>query len=159
MVKLRPVALFILNQVKFKRLIKGLSVTDLSIYLGVSEAYINAIESRTNTSQYTYKDLIKIIEILDCNITDFYPPEQLLLKHDGEHVFKEIISLSKEEDTLSIIKGLIERKYFQNKISLLTLVKYLNIKSKSQEAVVLNVLNKLVEEKDLNFSEGFYTSK
>lgn len=112
MIKLPFFAVYIINQVKLRRLIKGYSARKLSEAIGLESQLVSKYESETNKNYYSHQVLIKIADVLGCSVRDFYPPDEILLENDGEYITKTIISLSNLEDVKKVLTGLIDDAYF-----------------------------------------------
>ncbi|MGA6119332.1 helix-turn-helix domain-containing protein [Sphingobacterium anhuiense] len=136
MIKLPFFAVYIINQVKLRRLIKGYSARKLSEDIGLESQLVSKYENETNKNLYSPQILIKIARILGCSVRDFYPSDEVLMQNDGEHVNKIIISLSNLEDVKKIIAGLVDDGYFSKSRTFEKITKYLHIDGKPESAVV-----------------------
>jgi len=65
--------IFVIEQVKDKRLEKNMSQADLAFELGVSVGFIGKVESPKYTSHYNIKHLNELAKILKCSPQDFLP--------------------------------------------------------------------------------------
>ena len=85
------------RRVKFLRMEKGISQTDMAEAIGLSQTNLSNMESgRTAT---TIQNLFKMREVLDCKMSDFF------VDFDGETVAKEEAKKAIElEDALQILK-------------------------------------------------------
>ena len=85
------------RRVKFLRMEKGISQTDMAEKIGLSQTNLSNMESgRTAT---TIQSLFKMREILGCNMRDFF------VDFDSEVVEKEEVKKAIElEDALQILK-------------------------------------------------------
>src|SRR5690606_38168644 len=155
MIKISFSALYIINQIKFRRLILGISARQLSIKLSLVPTYIGKIESLNQDFKYTVEMLVKVAEILGCTVQDFYPPDEMLLRLDSDQVFKEVISLSKESDAITVIRGLIKNNYFKVNISLSELGEHLHLVTNNEKEAVAKALNALTKNKEIKFENGF----
>ncbi|HCN83662.1 MAG TPA: transcriptional regulator [Sphingobacteriaceae bacterium] len=69
--------LYIIDQVRAKRLAANLSQLDLAFALGVSLGFIGHIESPRYTAKYNIEHINKLAEIFDCSVKDFFPDRSL----------------------------------------------------------------------------------
>ena len=76
-VKKSPLALFISNQVKKRRLEKGWSQAVLAVKLEVSDAFIGQTELPHYRTKYNLEHLYKLAIIFHCKVQDFLPEEVL----------------------------------------------------------------------------------
>ena len=85
------------RRVKFLRIEKGISQTDMAEAIGLSQTNLSNMESgRTAT---TIQNLFKMREVLGCKMSDFF------VDFDGEAVAKEEAKKAIElEDALQILK-------------------------------------------------------
>ena len=85
------------RRVKFLRMEKGISQTDMAEAIGLSQTNLSNMESgRTAT---TIQNLFKMREVLGCKMSDFF------IDFDGEAVAKEEAKKAIElEDALQILK-------------------------------------------------------
>ena len=156
MIKLSFTAVFIINRVKFKRIVNGYSARDLSEKIGQESQYISKVESMLSKSQYPHQILIKIAEVLECSPRDFYPSDEVLQNNSGELVEKEIISLSNLDDTIMILLAMQSDGYFSKERSTEDLLRYLYILGKPEANVVKEALSTLVRESKLKkLSDNF----
>ena len=156
MIKLSFTAVFIINQVKFKRIVNGYSARDLSEKISQESQYISKVESMANKGQYTHQILIKIAEVLECSPRDFYPSDEVLNNNSGELVEKKIISLSSLDDTIMILLAMQSDGYFSKERSTEDLLRYLYILGKPEANVVKVALSTLVRESKLKkLSDNF----
>lgn len=149
MIKLSFTAVFIINQVKFKRIVNGYSARDLSEKISQESQYISKVESMTSKGQYTHQILIKIAEVLECSPRDFYPSDEVLQNNSGELVEKKVISLSNLDDTIMILLAMQSDGYFSKERSTEDLLRYLYILGKPDASVVKEALSRLVDESKL----------
>ncbi len=156
MMTLPFVAIYIINQVKLRRLIAGIPAEKLSELIGMSDAYISGIESMATKNQYPLDVLTKIAKVLKCEVRDFYPPDELLLKNDGSNVLKDIISLADIEGASNVINGMIEFGYFKKPKSFANIAKHLQIYGKPEAPIVEQALNNFVANGKLTLTNGSY---
>ena len=161
MVKLPYSAVYIINQVKLRRLILGISARSLAKELGLVPQYISKIESMKQVYQYPLEMLAKIAKILGCEVRDFYPPDELLLKNDGSNVLKEIISLADIEVASKVIEGMTGIGYFDGsrldeETTSSGVAKYLDVLGKKEAPVVQQALNNFVANGKLTLTNGSY---
>jgi transcriptional regulator with XRE-family HTH domain len=69
--------LYVINQVREKRVEKNLSQADLAYELGMSVGFIGKAESRKYSSHYNVKHLNSLAKILKCSPQDFLPKKPI----------------------------------------------------------------------------------
>jgi transcriptional regulator with XRE-family HTH domain len=149
MIKLPFTAVFIINRVKFVRILRGFNAEELSVKIEMSDSYISSVENLLNKHQYTHQILIKIAEVLECSPRDFYPSDEVLQNNSGELVEKKVISLSNLGDTIMILLAMQSDGYFSKERSTEDLLRYLYILGKPEANVVKEALSRLVDESKL----------
>jgi len=149
MIKLSFTAVFIINQVKFKRIVNGYSARDLSEKISQESQYISKVESMAGKGQYPHQILIKIAAILECSARDFYPSDEVLQNNSGELVEKKIISLSNLDDTIEILLAMVSNEYFSKERSIEDILRYFYILGKPEGDVTKEALSRLVKESKL----------
>lgn len=161
MVTLSFTAVFIINQVKLRRLILGISARELARLIEMSDSYVSSIESMVTRNQFTINELGKIALVLKCEVRDFYPPDEILTKNDGSNVLKEIISLADIETATEVIDGMIGIGYFDGsrldeETTSSGVVKYLDVLGKKEDPFVQQALDNAVESGKLTLTNGSY---
>jgi transcriptional regulator with XRE-family HTH domain len=68
---------YVIEQVKAKRLERGLSQADLANELGIAVGFIGKVESLKYPSHYNIKHLNDLARILKCSPQDFLPKKAL----------------------------------------------------------------------------------
>jgi len=149
MIKLSFTAVFIINQVKFKRIVNGYSARDLSEKISQESQYISKVESMAGKGQYPHQILIKIATILECSPRDFYPSDEVLQNNSGELVEKKVISLSNLDDAIKILLAMKLDGYFSEERSTEVILRYFHILGKPEANVVKEALSRLVKESKL----------
>ena len=69
--------IFVIEQVKIKRLGKNMSQADLAFELGVSVGFIGKVESPNYPSHYNIRHLNQLAKILKCSPQDFLPKKPI----------------------------------------------------------------------------------
>lgn len=64
---------YVIDQVKKKRIAKGISQLDLANELDMSTGFIGMVESKNYPSHYNIQHLNKLAVILECSCKDFFP--------------------------------------------------------------------------------------
>lgn len=159
MVQLSFTATYIINEIKFLRLVLGISAEKLSTDISMSDSYISSVESMANKSQYPYEILVKIAKVLGCTVRDFYPPDEILLENDGEYITKTIISLSNLEDVKKVLTGLIDDGYFSKSRTFEKITKYLHIDGKPESMVVKQGLDWAIENSLLAMNDDSFLKR
>lgn len=68
---------YVVQQVREKRIEKGLSQYDLAIQLDIDKSFISMIESGKYNKKYNVSQLNEIARILKCSPKDFQPEKPL----------------------------------------------------------------------------------
>lgn len=68
---------YVIQQVREKRLEKGVSQYDLAIQLDINKSFISMIESGKYNKRYNVAQLNEIAKILGCSPKDFQPEKPL----------------------------------------------------------------------------------
>lgn len=138
MKKTTYLSLYIINQVRLKRLVQGISSRALSEMLGHSSGYIGMVESVATLTQYPTHEWPKLASALNCDINDLLPAEQS--SSTGELIEKKVLSLSNEADVKKVIAALKEHGFFDEEKSLEDVVKHLNVQDEGQIKIFGRVL-------------------
>jgi len=155
MEKIAPFSLFVINRVKFRRLIIGKSTRELSEDLEHSTGYVGMAESPSSTSQYPPHEYPGLAAALGWTVKDLIPPDDWPIG-DGTKVEKQVLSLSNRKDMRLVIDGLIDYGFFDKPKSLTDIAKHLYIEGKPEEKVLERVLEEVVKEGKL-VAEGTQT--
>lgn len=110
MEKINRVSLYIINVIKFLRLVLGKSAIQLSYDINKSENYVTNIESTDTVNKYNSADFSTIAEEIKCKIHDFIPS-------DDWDVSKSHIKVDKVVDSLKdplFAKRVIQAIYARN---------------------------------------------
>lgn len=154
MKKITPFSLFIINQVRLRRLILGISARYLSLLLKHVEAYVSNIESSNNENRYPPHEWPKIAEALNCTVHDLLPAGQT--ESTGELIDKVVINLSCENDMILVLDGLIAHGFFAQPRTSAEVAKYLFIEKTEQLSVLEHTLMVLITTERLKFGQdGF----
>lgn len=68
---------YVVQQVREKRIEKGLSQYDLAIQLDIDKSFISMVESGKYNKKYNVSQLNEIARILKCSPKDFQPEKPL----------------------------------------------------------------------------------
>ncbi|MBE9598589.1 hypothetical protein [Pedobacter sp. MC2016-24] len=142
-------SLSIINQVKLRRLILGLSASQLSLLLEHAEAYVSHVESTLSQGQYPPHEYPKLAEALKCTVHDLLPRDDMEQQSPGELVDKVVLSLSNQVDLKKVIDGLIAYGFFDRPKTMDDVVEHLFIKKKEQVELLFEVLEGVVKEGSL----------
>lgn len=138
MIKISPLSLYIVNQVKLKRLVLGYSAEHLSFILKLSHGYVISVEDPEIQAQYPTHQWPKLAVALGCDINVLLPPGKST--STGELIEKKVLSLSNEADARKVIAALKEHGFFKEEKSLEEVVKHLNVQDEGQIKVLRKVL-------------------
>ncbi|SKC06500.1 hypothetical protein SAMN05660841_03967 [Sphingobacterium nematocida] len=158
MVKLSRSAIFTINMVKLRRLVKGRSARGLSAAVSSDPNLISGFESMVIKSQYPHHVLSAIANELNDDIRLYYPPDEDLLEDDGSRFVKEIISLSNIDDCTLVINEMINADCFINGMSADDTSKYLHEYGKPNSLIIEQALKAAEKANKLNLQNGKYFS-
>jgi transcriptional regulator with XRE-family HTH domain len=149
MKQITQLSLFIINQVRFRRVVLGISAEKLAELLGQPTSYVRMIERSTNQDQYQPAEYPKLAEALTCTIHDLLPPDDALQKSNSGLVSKKVLSLSKQAGLQLVIKGMMAHGFFDRPKTMDDVAKHLFITEKEQLDVLFDVLDGFVKEGSL----------
>ncbi|ERJ61316.1 hypothetical protein [Sphingobacterium paucimobilis] len=158
MVKLTTSAIFTINMVKLRRLVKGRSARDLSASVSSDPNLISGFESMVIKSQYPHHVLSSIANELNDDIRLYYPPDEDLLEDDGSRFVKEIISLSNIDDCTLVINGMIDAGCFIDGKSKDDTAIYLFEQGKPNALIIEQALKIAEKANKLSLRDGKYFS-
>lgn len=139
-------SLYIINQVRLRRFILGISARQLSFLLEHSEAYISTVESGVSQSQYPPHEYPKLAESLRCSVHDLLPTDEMEFNSTGKLVEKKVLNLDNQQDLTRVIEGLIAYGYFDQPKTAEEIAKYLFIERKGQVQLLTSVMEKVVND-------------
>lgn len=145
MVKITALSLHIINQVKLKRLIIGLSAKGLSKILEHRHNYIFTIENSSREATYPPHEYPKLAASLRCTVHDLLPPDEMGLNSTGKLVKKMVLNLDNQEDLTQVIEGLIAYGYFDQPKTVEDIAKHL-IEKKVQVQLLTSVMETVVND-------------
>ncbi len=156
MEKITPLALYIINCSKKRRLILGISAKAFGRIIGKSEEYVQNIESNRK-GHYSHVDFPTMAAALDWELHDLLPPDHSSYS-DGTLVDKVVFSLTNPPDAEEVIVGMKEIGYFKKKKSLKDIFEYLYLTQDMIEKrqIISDVLEKLTSNSVLKLQDGDY---
>lgn len=140
-------SLYILNAIKFKRLVLGKSAYQLSFDIDKSESYVSNIENPGSPNQYNSADYPLIAKALGCEISDITPPDDWEVSNSHEKVDKIVVSLTDPAFALEVINGIHTSPKADVLKDIGSLLKHLALNSKypKEIAVVTKVWEKFMK--------------
>jgi len=156
MAKITLLSLYIINRVKFRRLVLGISSWYFATLIEKSESFIYKIEDPDVQAQYNTHDYSAIAQALKWTIEDLLPPDNWPVG-DGTKVEKKVLSLSNPEDMRLVVDGLVAYGFFNEPKSLTDVAKHLYIDGKDDEKVLEGVLGEAVKEGKLIVENESYS--
>lgn len=69
------IELYVINEVKKRRLKKGISQSTLSCRMDMSSSFVSHVESLKRRAKYNLNHLNRLAHILECSPKDFWPEE------------------------------------------------------------------------------------
>jgi len=139
MAKINRLSLYIINTVKFIRLVIGKSGHQLSLDIKKSEGYVAGIENSGTPYQYNSADYPTIASELDCELADLLPPDDWDVSDSHEKVDKVVDSLSDPVFVLKVLEGIKASPYADRLEDLDKLYRHLSTKDATERAVIKKV--------------------
>jgi len=143
MIEITPLSAYVINQVKYRRLVLGISAYHLSQLLGKSQNFVINIENSDLPGQYNTHDYPTLAKSLDWQIHDLLPPDEADQKSDGTLVEKAVLSLSNEADMQLVLEGMIAHGFFNESRTIAETTKHLFIEGKVEAKVLIKVMERL----------------
>lgn len=138
MTKITPLSLYIINEVRLRRMVLGIAAKKLSKLLGHSPSYVVNMESNLSYNTYPPHEWPKLAEALSCSVEDLLPSKRST--STGELIEKKIPSLNEEAYVVIVVTALKEYGYFIEKRTLEDVVKRFEIQDKDQVQLLKKVL-------------------
>lgn len=145
MSKITERSLFVINQVRFRRFILGVSSRKLSELLEHSTSYVGRIDSQATQDQYASHEYPKLAEALKCTVQDFLPSDDIKQKSTSALVDKVVLSLSNQADLKLLMDGLIASGFFDRPKTMDDVAKHLFMEKKEQVDLLFEVLEGIVK--------------
>lgn len=143
MAKINRHSLFIINSVKSKRLILGISARRFSEMIKKSESYVGLCEGLATDQKYNSADYPLLAEVLACKLEDLLPPDDWPLSNSHTKVDKVVSTLKDPDFVKEILEGIAGSGNSKTLRDEKALVRYLNIKESEEREVVNSVLKGL----------------
>lgn len=135
--KITWLSLFVINKVKFRRYILGLSARQLSLNLKHGESYVSKIEDPEQPNIYPAHEWPNLAQELKFETHDLLPPDEMDQSSDGTKFEKKILTLRNDEDMLLVVKGLVDYGFFNENRTFGDVAKHLFIEDKEIECDIL----------------------
>ncbi len=144
MQKINRLSLYLINAIKFRRLVLGISAYQFALNLKKSRNYVSQIENIDEDSQYNSADYSLIADALGCELSDITPPDDWQVSDSHEKVDKVVVSLTDPAFAREVIEGIhaSPKAYVLKDIK--ELLKHLALTSKNPEEIA--VVTKVWEE-------------
>lgn len=139
MQKVNRLSLYIINAVKYKRLVSGKSAYQFSLDLKKSRNYVSQIEHFNEDSQYNSADYALIASELGCKLSDILPSDDWKVSDSHEKVDKVIVSLSDPVFILKVLEGIKASPHAGALEDLDKLYKHLSTKDTTEKTVIKKV--------------------
>lgn len=140
MAKITRLSLYVINQVKLRRLVLGYSAERLSILIKRSHGYVLTAENPSLKSQYPAPEFPILAKELEWQVHDLLPSDEMGQTSTGELVDKKILSLNNETDLKLVVSGLIDYGFYKSPKTLNETGKYLMFDSQLQTALLEKVI-------------------
>lgn len=144
MKKINRLSLYVLNTIKFKRLVLGKSAYQLSLDIKKSEGYVTNIENPNSPNQYNSADYPLIASELGCKLSDILPSDDWKVSDSHEKVDKVVVSLSDPAFVLKVLEGIKASPKAHVLENIDNLLKHLGLTTKNPEEIA--VVKKVWEE-------------
>lgn len=76
-IKHTSIELYVIEQVKKRRIAMNIVPRTLSIKIGLEESFVGLVENPKNRTKYNFNHLNEIAKVLKCSVTDFFPSPYL----------------------------------------------------------------------------------
>lgn len=143
-------SLYVINQVRLRRLVLNISSRNLSETLEHSPGYVGMVESIANKGQYPPHEWPKLAEALNCKAHDLLPPDEMDQTSTGEFVDKKVLSLDDEGDMKLVVNALIDHGFFNQPKTPEVTAGHLYVDEKAQKLLLELVLNQFVRDSKLS---------
>jgi len=159
MKNITALSLYVINNVKYRRLVIGLSSKALSRILGHGDEYVANIESKRH-GQYLPIDYPLIAMTLNWDTHNLLPSAETTYS-DGTLLEKIVFSLSRHDDAEKVLIGMKENKYFDSPKSIEEILDHLYLTTTTdieKRQVIKDVLTNLVKDGLLKLNNGHYSA-
>lgn len=143
MAKIDRLSLYVINRIKFYRLVAGMSARKLSEVISKSEAYVGLCEGAATDQKYNSADYPLLAEIFNCSISDILPPNDWPRSSSHEKVEKSVKSLSDRDFVAQILLEIEASGDANILLDEKVLLKHLNVVNEQEKEIVRSVLNKI----------------
>lgn len=134
MEKINRASLFVINAIKFLRLVLGKSAIQLSYDINKGENYVTNIENSETVNKYNSADFATIADNLECKIHDFIPPDEWNVSDSHSKVDKVVDTLKDPHFAKRVILAIYNRNSDSEALkSVEKLYAHLNLKSDKLE--------------------------
>lgn len=142
--KINRLSLYIINKIRFIRLVFGRSAYQLSLDISKSEGYVAGIENRNTPYQYNSADYPLIAAALSCEVSDITPPDDWKVSDSHEKVDKVVVSLTDPDFARKVLEGIKTSPKAHVYENIDNLLKHLGLTPKNPEEIA--VVKKVWEE-------------
>lgn len=143
MAKIDRLSLYVINRIKFYRLVFGLSARKLSELMNKSESYVGLCEGIATDQKYNSADYPLLAEIFNCSISDILPQNDWPKSNSHEKVEKYVKSMVDENFVEQILMGIKESAHSNILLDEKVLFKHLNVVHDREQEIVRLVLGRL----------------
>lgn len=140
MTEITALSLYIINQVRLRRLTLGIPAKRFSKLLKHSSNYVLNIENSRKDTTYPPHEWPKIADILNCTVHDLLP--EASNETPGKLVEKVILSLNEKGDVKKILLAMSNHGFFSEEKSLEDVTKHLFLTDKQQ----INIIEKSMKD-------------
>lgn len=143
MAKINRLSLFIINNVKFRRLVLGISTRKLSELMKKSESYIGLCEGMATDQKYNSADYPFIAEVLGYSLTELMPPDDWEVSTSHDKVEKNVSSLVDPDFVRKVLQGIKQTANAHVLREENTLFRYLNVRNMEEKKTIISVLKEI----------------
>lgn len=149
MAKITRLSLYVINNVKVRRIFLGYSAEHLSILLKRSHGYALTAENPKLKSQYPPHEWPIIAKELNCTVHDLLPADDMDQISTGELVDKVVLNISHKADLKLIVQGLISYGFFDRSKTIENITKHLEMKKEEQVDLLVGVMGGFIRDGNL----------
>src|SRR5690606_19742873 len=132
-------SLYLINSIKFYRLVNGLSTRAFSERIEKSEGYVGLCEGNATDHKYNSADYPLIAVELGCELSDILPPDNWDVSDSHDKVNNDFVFLSEPAFVLRVLEGIKASPKADVLENLDKLYKHLSTKDATEKAVIKKV--------------------
>lgn len=110
-IRITPIAQFVIDEVRRRRLEKGISQRELSLAIGASSSFVGNVENPNDPHKYQIHHLKPLSRKLECGVHDLSPKTPL---PSDSYQIKTITLIDKKMGPTAMLYALLEDGFFNN---------------------------------------------